>query len=305
MPTSSTRRFWFSAATVLSAIVLGITGGCTSEANEAIREDPDQVEPNAASSKPLQGELVTPGTLTVAVFDASPPSAFYTDDDRLIGWEIELATDLADRLGLQVTFIGGSFESVLNSVESGSADIGIASVFDTQARQERVDFVNYFVGGTSWASGDGSEFSPLDPCGSRVGALAGSAQKEDYLPRVSDQCVNNGAEPITIVSYDSLTSAVPEVAVGRIDAIVADDPVIAFLANQSFGRLSVVETYVEAQPYGVAVAKGKPLLTQQLQSALTNSEADGTYLDLLGRWGLETGAITEFTINGASDFAAP
>jgi polar amino acid transport system substrate-binding protein len=62
---------------------------------------------------------------------------------------------------------------------------------------------------------------------------------------------------------------------------------------------------VEAQPYGVAVAKGKPLLTQQLVSALTDSEADGTYPDLLGRWSLETGAITEFTTNGASDLAAP
>lgn len=301
MPTPSRTRSRHAAAAAFSAIALVLTGGCTSQTNQASEGVPDQVGAESEVLTPAQEDLVTPGTLTVAVFDESPPSAFYADDDRLIGWEIELATDLAQRLGLEVAFLGGSFESVLDLVESGSADIGVASIFDTQDRRDRVDFVNYFVGGTSWASGNGSEFSSLDPCGSRVGALTGSAQLEDYLPRVSEQCTSNGLKPITTVPYDSLTSTVPDVAIGRIDAVVADDPVVAFLASQSFGRLAVAETYVEAQPYGIAVAKGKPQLIESLRDALASAKEDGTYRNLLGRWGLETGAIAEFTINGAND----
>ena len=297
MPTASMRNPMPTALIALGTTAMLGMSACSSDADQATEETPLQASSESAIANSLQGQLLTPGTLTVAVFDDSPPSAYYTNDDRLIGWEVELVNDLAKRLGLDVTFVGGSFGSVLDAVETGAADIGIASIFDTQERQQRVDFVNYFVGGTSWASGTGSDFTPIDPCGSRVGAVSGSAQFQDYLPRASEECVSGGSEPITAVPYDSLTPAVADVTTGRIDAIVADDPVIAHLANQSFGRLSVVETYVEAQPYGVAVAKGNSGLSEALQSALETLGRDGTYTDLLGRWGLEAGAVEEFTVN--------
>jgi len=305
MSTASMRDSMTTALIALGATAMLLMSACSSEADQVTTETPPQATSALANENSLQAQLLTPGTLTVAVFDDSPPGAFYTDDDRLIGWEIELVNDLAKRLGLEVTFVGGSFGSVLDAVETGSADVGIASIFDTQERQQRVDFVNYFVGGTSWASRAESDFTPIDPCGSRVGAVSGSAQFQDYLPRVSEQCISSGSEPITAVPYDSLTPAVADIATGRIDAIVADDPVITHLANQSFGRLSVVETYVEAQPYGIAVAKGNSRLSEQLQSGLQSSGRDGTYADLLGRWGLEAGAVKEFTINGEGDLDVP
>ena len=289
-----------------SAIALGIAsllfaGACSNTTDRVGDTNSEESASGSVIGDSLDDELVTPGVLTVAIFDTSPPGSFYAEDGRLIGWEVELAGNLADQLGLDIDFIGGSFDSVLGAVESGAADIGIASIFDTRERQQRVDFVEYFVGGTSWAVASGSDFNPIDPCGSRVGALEGSAQLIDYLPRLSEQCVGSGAEAIEAVSYEAMTTAASDTTAGVLDAIVADDPVVAYLASQSFGRLRVPQTYIEAQPYGIASPKGKVRLTRAIQSALDASREDRFYRNLLGRWGLQAGAVADFTSSGIAD----
>ena len=299
----SNRRQYFVKGGVVALclaaqLILTACGLSAESSKDAITSSPPATEGVAGASTPSLEDLVTPGVLTVAIFNQSPPSAYLSPDDRLIGWEVDLAKEIASRLGVEARFESVAFPSVLDEVESGGADIGIASMFDTPARQQRVDFIDYYTGGTNWIASRDSAFDAEAPCGSRVGAVSGSAQLNDVLPRISLACITDGQLPLDVIGFESLADATAEIIGGRLDAAVADGPVASFAVGASFGRLASVGNAVEIQPYGIAVKLNNEALQTAILSALDSMVADGSYLDLLGRWGVEDGYVAQFNRNG-------
>jgi polar amino acid transport system substrate-binding protein len=294
----------FNARVAVIALIASLSlsvSACTQVSENTSSESTVGVDQSAERETPssFSDALVNPGVLTVAIFDDSPPGAFYSSDNRLIGWEVDLVKNIAQRKGVEVKFIGGSFDSVITSVADGKADIGIASMFDTAERQKRVSFVDYFIGGTSWVAKANSEFSASRPCGSRVGAVQDSAQYADYLVRISSECTQEGLEPLAIIGYKSIPDAASDVATGRIDAFVADDPVAAYSVSNSYGRIVRTDSGIETQPYGIATQIGNAEIANTVRSVLQQMAADQTYRNILGKWGVEGGSIDQFTINGS------
>lgn len=286
------------ALCLAAQLILTACGLSAESPKDAITSSPPATEGVAGAGTPSLENLVTPGVLTVAVFDQSPPSAYQSPDGRLVGWEVDLAKEIARRLGLAVMIESVAFPSVLDEVENGGADIGIASMFDTPARQQRVDFIDYYTGGTNWITSRDSAFDAESPCGSRVGAVSGSAQLADFLPRISQDCIAKGQAPLEITGFESPADATDAIIGGRLDAAVADGPVASFAVGASFGRLASVGNAVEIQPYGIAVELENEALQTAILSALDSMVADGSYLDLLGRWGVEDGYVAQFNRNG-------
>ena len=132
----------------------------------------------------------------------------------------------------------------------------------------------------------------------RVGAVSGSAQLNDFLPRISQACIAEGQAPLEIMGFESPADATDAIIGGRLDAAVADGPVASFAVGASFGRLASVGNAVEIQPYGIAVKLNNEALQTAILSALDSMVADGSYLDLLGRWGVEDGYVAQFNRNG-------
>ena len=279
-------------------LMLTACGGSVGSSKDAITSSPPATAVAAGAGTTVLENLVTPGVLTVATFNQSPPSAYLSPDGRLIGWEVDLAKEIARRLGVEAKFESVAFPSVLDGVESGGVDIGIASMFDTPARQQRVDFIDYYTGGTNWIASRDSAFDAEAPCGSRVGAVSGSAQLNDFLPRISLACLTDGQAPLEVIGFESPADATAEIIGGRLDAAVADGPVASFAVGASFGRLASVGNAVEIQPYGIAVKLNNEALQTAILSALDSMVADGSYLDLLGRWGVEDGYVAQFNRNG-------
>ena len=286
------------AMCLAAQLILAACGGSVGSSKDAITSSPPATAVAAGAGKTVLENLVTPGVLTVALFNQSPPSAYVSPDGRLIGWEVDLTKEIARRLGLEARFESVAFPSVLDDVESGVADIGIASMFDTPARQQRVDFIDYYTGGTNWITSRDSAFDAESPCGLHVGAVSGSAQLNDFLPRISQACIAEGQAPLEITGFESPADATDAIIGGRLDAAVADGPVASFAVGASFGRLASVGNAVEIQPYGIAVKLNNEALQTAILSALDSMVADGSYLDLLGRWGVEDGYVTQFTKNG-------
>ncbi|NQW71346.1 MAG: transporter substrate-binding domain-containing protein [Actinobacteria bacterium] len=286
------------ALCLTAPLMLAACGGPGGSSKDAIIPSSQATEVVAGAVATSLETLVTPGVLTVAIFNQSPPSAYLSPDGRLIGWEVDLAKEIARRLGIEVKFEEVAFPSVLDGVEGGAADIGIASMFDTPVRQQRVDFIDYYTGGTNWITSRDSAFDAEVPCGSRVGAVSGSAQLNDFLPRISQACIADGQAPLEVIGFESPADATAEIIGGRLDAAVADGPVASFAVGASFGRLASVGNAVEIQPYGIAVGQENETLQTAILSVLNSMVADGSYLDLLGRWGVEDGYVSEFTRNG-------
>ncbi|MFZ2510347.1 MAG: transporter substrate-binding domain-containing protein [Gordonia sp. (in: high G+C Gram-positive bacteria)] len=142
------------------------------------------------------------------------------DGERLVGFDIDLVQAIAELLELKVDVQERPFPSLIGGVENGRLDIAARGIFDTAAREEKVDMVTYLRVGTQWAVKAGSDIDPTDACGRKVGALAGTTQETTELPAKSKACTSLGE--IDIVDFSSESAAFAALTSGRVDAVSAD-----------------------------------------------------------------------------------
>jgi polar amino acid transport system substrate-binding protein len=76
--------------------------------------------------------------------------------------------------------------------------------------------------------------------------------------------------------------------------------VAAYAVKQSAGKFALVGQMYGTAPYGIAVPKKSSALPQQILTALKTLMTNGTYTGILTKWGVQGGAISNPTINGAT-----
>src|SRR5260370_20887011 len=85
------------------------------------------------------------GTLTVAEDATYAPNEFIASDGHtVIGWDADLAKALGQVLGLKVTMVNATFDTIIPGLASGKYDLRMSSFTDTNARQQTLDFVDYY-----------------------------------------------------------------------------------------------------------------------------------------------------------------
>jgi polar amino acid transport system substrate-binding protein len=158
--------------------------------------------------------------------------------------------------------------------------------------------VSYFNAGTQWSTkkGNPQEVDPDNACGTRVAVQKATVQVDDITAR-SEKCTAAGQDEITIDQYDGQDEATAAVVSGKDDAGLADSPVMAYAVQQTNGQLELLGDVYDAAPYGYVVAKDQADFAQVLADAVKALIADGTYTEVLEKWGVENGAITDPTVN--------
>ena len=99
----------------------------------------------------VPGSVKANGALTIAADATYAPNEFIAPDGRtVIGFDADLSKALGQVLGLKVNLTNATFDTIIPGLASGKYHLGISSFTDTKEREQTVDFVTYFVAGTSF-----------------------------------------------------------------------------------------------------------------------------------------------------------
>jgi polar amino acid transport system substrate-binding protein len=197
--------------------------------------------------------------------------------------------------------VNATFDSIIPGLQSGKYDLGMSSFTDTLARQKVVDFVTYFSAGTSFyvASSGGPSISSLsDLCGHTVAVEKGTTQQNDASAQ-SPKCTKAGKKAVKVLVYPDQNGVNLALSSGRAQVAMADSPVAAYQVKQSAGKFKLSGAAYGTAPYGIAIPK-KSGLAKPILDALKQLMSDGTYTKILTNWGIQSGAITNPKINGAT-----
>ncbi len=234
------------------------------------------------------------GTLTVAADATYAPNEFIAPDGHtVIGMDADLAKALGQVMGLKVNVTNATFDTILPGLQSGKYDLGMSSFTDTREREKIVDFVTYFVAGTSSyvkSSGGPPVTSLADLCGRTVAAEKGTTQQADAQGQ-SAKCRASGKPAVTVQVYNDQNAVNLALSSGRAQVAMADSPVAEYQVKQSKGAFKISGPSYGTAPYGIAVPKNSGM-TQPVLAALNHLMDDGTYLQILKKWGLQSGAIS-------------
>jgi len=240
------------------------------------------------------------GKLLIGTDSSYAPSEFLdTDGKTVIGFDVDLFNAVAAKLGLTTQWVSAPFDAIIPGVQSGKYEVGVSSFTINSERKQQVNMVSYFSAGTQWGAkkGNPTGIQPDNACGKKVAVQTSTVQDTDDLPKRVKQCKTDGKPAITIDRYQRQDQATASVVSGKDDAMLADSPVVAYAVKQTNGQLELLGNIYDSAPYGYVVKKDQTDFAQALSGAVTALISDGTYKQILSKWGVEAGAITNPAVN--------
>jgi polar amino acid transport system substrate-binding protein len=240
------------------------------------------------------------GGLKVAADATYAPNEFIASNGKtVVGMDADLAKAIGKVLHVKVTMVNASFDSIIPGLASGKYDLGMSSFTDTKARQKVVDFVTYFIAGTSFYGKVGGPTigSLAALCGHSVGVEKGTTQQDDSMAQKA-KCKKQGKPTVNVFVYPDQNGVNLALSSGRVQAAMADSPVAAYQVKQSKGQFRLMGKSYGTAPYGIAIPKNSGLAKPVL-SAVKTLMKNGTYIKILKKWGIQSGAIKNPKINGA------
>ncbi len=287
---------------VVSTLALGLSacGSSTLGGGPSSSTTPEQtksVKVNAALKAKLPAKIKSSGTIVVGTDASYAPNEFMDPDGKtVVGFDVDLFNAVAARFGVKTQWTPSKFDSIIVGVQGGKYDMGISSFTINAKRMKQANMVSYFKAGTQWATqpGNPKKVDPNNACGKTIAVQTGTTQQEVDLPVRQKKC---GSNPIKILPYDLQDKATSAVVSGRADAMLADSPVIAYAVQQTKNKLAALGDIYDAAPYGYVMNKDQTQFADAMAQALKETEADGSYMRVLKKWGLEKGAISDFKLN--------
>lgn len=236
-------------------------------------------------------------SMTEVTDQAYPPFSFIDDKGEIVGFDIDVAGELARRLGVAMKVETPSWEIITAGNWQGRYDICVCSMTPTTERARVLDFVTGYYAAPAIIvvnAANTSIKSAADLDGKKVGAQAGSAYEKYVnrelaiqIPGVADVKIDFPFAEATAVPYDSEDTAFQDLALGdgtRLDAVVSNYIVAKERVDKSGGKFRIVEGDLYAEPIWVAAEKGDAEWNARIKEILKAMSADGTLTKISEKW---------------------
>lgn len=220
-------------------------------------------------------KLVNDGTLTMATNAYFPPYEYYDGQD-IIGIDVDIAKAIADKLGLELKVEDMEFDSIITSVQSGKADLGLAGMTVTPDRQKNVDFSDsYATGIQSVIVKEDSEIAKIDDLqGKKIGV---------QLSTTGDIYATDDFGKDSVVQYNKGNDAVMALTQGQVDAVIIDNEPAKSYVEANKG-LKILDTEYATENYAACISKDNAGLTKAVNKALAELKADGTLQKIVDQY---------------------
>ena len=223
----------------------------------------------AASADQLE-DIKSAGKLTVGIEGTFAPFTYHDESGELAGYDVEVAQNLAEKLGVEVAFVEADWDSLLAAEDSGRVDLVINDVGITEERQEKYDFTDpyFYVCRQVSVAADNEEIKGVEDLDGK---------------KVATTITNSFAEEIqamgaTIVPISTSEEAASLVTSGRADFCLFNPVVLnAYLEQHPQADIKVAFIIPGADELiGIPVRKGETALLDALNTALDEMREDGT-----------------------------
>lgn len=255
-----------------------------------------ETQPELAALVP--SDIRERGTLSAAAKTPYAPNEFKDSDGNIIGFEMDLVKAAGSVLGLNVVPRQMDFNLILPALSAGTVDVGASAFTDTEERQEKYDFVDFFSAGVAWATQPGrhTDIDPANACGLTVAVQKGTYSDTDEVEEKSQDCEAAGKPAIHKLVYPTADAAATATILKRADAYSSDSSVIAYAVERADGDLTQIGEAFDTAPFGFAFPKGSPL-APAFAEAMQHMIQDGSYDRILEPWSLQEGGLNEVTFN--------
>ncbi|WP_223282725.1 transporter substrate-binding domain-containing protein [Neobacillus kokaensis] len=256
---------------IISVIFLVLLAGCGNKSSST------QIEKPASNAKETKEDmkLVHDGKLTFAMSGLLKPLN-YEENHKLVGFDVEIGTEIAKRIGLEPNPVTNPWETILQGLKGHKYDVIIGSMTATEERLKQVDFsIPYYISGAQIFVADKNDTikSKDDAKDKIIGVVQASTHKEV-------------AESLTdkVKAYPSEIFALQDLGPGRIDAVITDKIVGVSAIKEQGLKIKPIDNVLNQENIAVAINKDHQVLLDKINQAITDIMEDGTYEQISKKW---------------------
>lgn len=263
---------------VLALAMLLSLCACGTQKSTSQTDVPASAEPSAAAAAVTTVET---GKLHMATNAAFPPYEMVKDDGTFEGIDVEIATKIAEKLGLELVVDDMDFGSVIAAVQTGKSDITMAGLTVTDERKKNIDFTDsYATGKQVIIVKEGSAIKSADDL---TGHMIGTQEATTGYIYCSASVEDGGYGEDSVTAYTNGAMAVQALVEDKVDCVIIDSQPAEEYVKANEG-LTILETPFVTEDYAIGVSKDNTALTAAVNNALKELIADGTVQSILDKY---------------------
>ena len=221
------------------------------------------------------------GTIKVGTSADYPPFESVDANGNKVGFDVDLMTEIAKRLGVKLEWVDMPFDSLIAAVQEGKIDASISGFNYSEERDKMIDFSDaYFTSEDAFTVADGfagTIAKPEDVASFKVGVQTGTTQ-DSWL---TDNLVKDGALPeANLFRYDRVDQAMLDLKSGRIEVMMSDYVPAQALAKQLGGLKVVYHGVLSSGPMNIVIPEKDVELQKAINEIIKQLQDEG-FIDKL------------------------
>ena len=263
------RRTFISLMSVMAAAGVLSLAGCSSNTSASTASS-TAASASAAAANKLE-TIQSNGKLVIALEGAWQPWSFHDESDTLVGYDVEVATEIAKKLGVEPQFVEGEWDGLLAGLDAGRYDIMVNGVDITPERAEKYDFSTpYAFNRTAVITkADDDSINTLED-------LKGKKTANTISSTYAELAEQYGA---TVTGVDDLNQTFELLLSGRIDATLnAEMTFYDYTKEHPDANVKIAVLTDDANQIAIPMRKGDETaaLRTAIDAAIDELRADGT-----------------------------
>jgi polar amino acid transport system substrate-binding protein len=242
------------------------------------------------------GELRLTVNSTYAPMEYRDPAT-----NELVGLDIDLANEIAKRLGVKIVWSETPFAELIPSLQTKRADFIISGISDRSSRRETADFIDYLTTGPQFfVLTENAAKTAIDLCGKKVGTTRSTSFPAEIEKWSKQNCEAGGKPTVQYAPGENSIDVRNQLKQGRIDAAVQGSETLPYAQQQEAGKYRVVGEPFSTGYQGIMFRKDDAALRELVTQHLAAMIADGSYKSILDKYGLGANAVPQPTMNAAT-----
>lgn len=271
----------FVSAALAAVMALSMTAcGSSNSAAETTAADTEAAESQAEETTAEEAKTTDGGTLMVGFDQDFPPMGFVGDDGEYTGFDLELAQEVAKRLGLEYKAQPIAWDSKDMELESGNIDC-IWNGFTMTGREDDYTWTEpYMANQQVFVVANDSDINSQADLAGKIVEVQADSSAEAAL-KEAPELTATFKELLTTADYNT---AFMDLEQGAVDAIAMDVIVAGYQIQQRNADFKILDDSLSEEEYGVGFKKGNTELRDKVQSTLEEMAEDGTLQEVSKKW---------------------
>lgn len=262
---------------LFTAIILLAACGNADKGNTSGSEGTKGNSDSGEKTEDLLAKIQDEGKLVIGTEGTYPPFTFHDDKGELTGFDVEISTEIAKRLGVEPVFLETQWDAIFAGLDSKRFDMIANQVGIREDRIEKYDFSEPYISSaavliTNVSNKEVTKFEDIK----------GLKSAQSLTSNYAETARSHGAE---IVGVEGFNQAIELINSKRVDVTINDKlSFLDFIKHKPDAPVQIVATADDAAQSGLMFRKGNETLVTEVNKALNEIIEDGTYLKISEKW---------------------